>query len=492
MGNNLSQYARDRIYLCKSAGGTDLNLSSCSIKRIPKRILRFKKSLKKLNVGKNLITEFYSQIEKFQLLETLIAESNELKDTCAQLSKLEHLVFLDVSNNMLTVVPNNLKSLTTLNISYNSIQTFGNATISLPSLQELFYSFNKVSIFPTEILEIQTLKRLDISGNRLNYLPDEISHLAPTLEHLNIADNIFTSFPPPISSLTNLRTLNISNNNLGTSLSNQFTTLSRLEVLDFSGCSLSSFDFDLSQLKNLTELYLSRNSIQHLSPTTSISIGELTSTLRILDLSSGAFSILPKQIGWCTNLRRLNISQNQLPKIPGELHLLNPSIDIIILPNPLEYPFCEWIKEGTPTFLKNLKPYMKAYGPNCTVSELEPTLKAMAPNQYIINSFDYSGNARVSGGDEFKVQMLLDGSNSGANGDSSQPSSPDESNGGFPLGRANSMFFRSIECIVKDNKATKPGTYTVYFNSPQTGSYTISITSDNLPIKGSPFTVELV
>ncbi|KAM9970237.1 hypothetical protein ACTFIR_002085 [Dictyostelium discoideum] len=498
MGNNISQKAKDRIFLCKENGGTDLNLSQCNSKRIPKRILRFKKTLKKLNVGKNTIQEFYGQIEKFLYLETLIAESNELKETCPQLSKLEYLTYLDVSNNILSIVPNNLKALITLNISYNSIQSFGNATILLPALQELIYTHNKVSIFPTEILELRTLRVLNLAGNRLNYLPDEISHLAGTLVELNISDNVFTSFPTPIATLINLETLSLSGNNLGT-LSNNFTTLSKLISINFSNCSLTSFDFDLSQLTNLQEIYLSENRIPQFGQLTCTSLCSILNTIRILDLSNGAFTQVPKQIGWCKNLRRLLLGQNQLTKIPGELFLLNPSIDIILIPNPLEYPLGEWIKEGIPTFLRNLKPYMKCYGPNCTISDLGSELKAMAPNQFTINAFDYDNQQRVSGGDEFKVQMLLNGTNNKVD-DGAVPigiGAPDESttiptnSQQQPFPMRSSLFFKSIECIVKDNKQTKPGTYTVFFNSPQTGSYSLNITSDGLPIKGSPFFVEL-
>eukprot|EP01132_Coremiostelium_polycephalum_P006786 gene6786-8420_t len=480
MGNNLSQYARDRIYLCKANKGVDLNLSSCDIKRLPKRIMKFKKTLKKLNVGKNSIQEFYWQIEKFTLLDTLIAESNELKEVCPNLSKLEQLTYLDVSNNMLTVVPNNLKTVIHLNISYNSIQTFGNGGLVLPDLQELNYGFNKVSILPTEILELRNLKKLDISGNRLNYLPDEISNLAGTLELLNISSNVFTSFPPPIATLSNLKTLILANNNLGT-LNSSFTTLLQLEVLDCSGCGLSSFDFDLSQLKRLTELHLMKNNIPEFTKQTAISLGEIRETLRVLDISGGVFTVIPKQVGWLRNLRRLNITQNQITRIPGELSLLNPSIDILIVPNPLDYPFSEWVKEGSPILLNNIKPYMKAYGPNCTVSNLESTLKANAPNQFTINAFDFAGNKRVSGGDEFEVRMLLDGS---------EKMDPE---GGASNTRVRiSAFLKSVDCIVKDNKSASPGTYTVFFNSPQTGSYSVSITNDGLPIKGSPFLLELV
>eukprot|EP01133_Synstelium_polycarpum_P000177 gene177-213_t len=478
MGNNLSQFARDRVYLCRKDGGTDLNLSSCELKQLPRRILKFRKTLIKLNVGKNFLTDFYSQIERLLILETLIADSNELTEVAANLTKLEHLTNLDLSNNLLTVVPNHLKTLTHLNISINSVSTFPVSGLDLPALRELLYSHNKVSIFPTQILELRQLRLLDISGNRLNYLPDEISNLTPTLTSLDLSDNTFTSFPSPIASLVNLRSLKLANNALGT-LTPVFTTLKRLETLDLSGCQLTSFDFDLSNLVALTELSLARNRIAEFSALSACTLGELK-LMRNLDLSAGAFVVVPKQIGWLSNLRRVNLTQNQLTKVPGELSLLNPSIDILLIPNPLEYPFCEWIKEGTPSFLNSIRPHMKAYGPNCTVSNLEKTLKANAPNQFNIQAIDYSGKPRISGGDSFEVRMLLDGSAS--------PSLTGE--GGVP--NHGSSYFKSIDCIVKDNKATSPGLYTVFFNSQQTGSYALNISVDNMPIKGSPFFLELV
>ncbi|EGG13938.1 filamin/ABP280 repeat-containing protein [Cavenderia fasciculata] len=477
MGNSLSQYARDRMYLCKKDGATDLNLSSCEIKKLPRAILKFKKTLTKLNVGKNFLTEFNSQIEKFLLLQTLIADSNELTETIPTLSKLEHLIHLDISNNLLTNVPNHLKHLQHLNISINSINSFPRE-LDLPALQELFYAHNKVSIFPTEILELRNLRTLDLAGNRLNYLPDEISSLAATLQALDLSENQFTSFPPPITTLTALRSLRLAGNQLG-QLTSVFTNLSNLEVIDFSECQLTSFDFDLSKLVALTDLSLARNRISELSSQTAISLGQLK-LMRFLDLSKGTFNSIPKQVGWLSNLRRLNVSENQITKLPGELSLLNPSIDMILIPNPLEYPSCEWIKDGIPLFLQHIKPYMRAYGPNSNVYNLEKTMYAMAPNQFNIRAMDFEGKPRISGMDKFEVRMLLDGASSPSLDAPTRAS------------HHSSTFFRTIDCIVKDNKSTEPGTYTVFFNSPQTGSYVLYITTDDLPIKDSPFFVELV
>ncbi|GAM20705.1 hypothetical protein SAMD00019534_038800, partial [Acytostelium subglobosum LB1] len=480
MGNRLSQLARDRIYLCKRSNDrSDLNLSSCGLNRVPRRIQRFRRTLTKLNVGKNFLSEFNKYIERFYVLETLIADSNELKIIWPGLSQLQYLKHLDVSNNLLTMAPSYLNSLIHLNISYNSIQSFPNG-IQLPVLEELLYSHNRVSLFPTPILELSHLHMLDMSGNQLAYIPDEISQLAGTLRHLDISDNQFTSFPPSVATLIGLRSLRLAGNNLGT-LSPSFTSLVALEILDLHQCSLISFDFDLGNLENLTELSLSENRLLELSITTSNSLG-LLKKMKNLDLSSNQLTTIPKQVGWLTNLRRLNLSQNQLTRVPGELSLLNPSIDIILVPNPLEYPFCEWIKDGMPLFLQSIRPMMKCYGPNCYVSGLEKSLSANAPNQFFIHSIDYAGVPRVSGGDIFDVKMILDGSES-----------PDLSGANTNSSRASTSFYKDIVCIVKDNfKAQKTATYSVFFNSPQTGSYAIHISSDGCPITGSPFSLELV
>jgi hypothetical protein len=78
------------------------------------------------------------------------------------------------------------------------------------------------------------------------------------------------------------------------------------------------------------------------------------------------------------------------------------------------------------------------------------------------------GEMRVSGGDKFFAQL-----------------------------RAHPEGEPTFECIIKDEKSSKPGFYHIFYNVDRPGSYILTIECEEsqvgirFPIAGSPFMIEL-
>lgn len=294
MGSGLSQQTRDRLYTCKKNGGKELTLANCELKKIPSVAWKFKQ-LHRLNVSRNLLQLIPPDIKLLPLLAELDASTNEINEIAPDIGVLDSLTHLDLSNNSITSLPILPKSLKILKLSFNNITSSGE--LDFPVINELYYGHNKITIFPPQILTYQSIRVLDLSGNRLTYVPDEISNLG-TLEALDLSDNQFNAVPVSISLLTNLRTLNIGGNPVG-GMFREILELTKLEFLNANKCRLTTVDMDIGKLVNLTELHLKENNILEFPRSFCNGLEKLTN-LRVLDVSMSALTVLPRQVGYPT------------------------------------------------------------------------------------------------------------------------------------------------------------------------------------------------
>eukprot|EP01111_Echinosteliopsis_oligospora_P018532 TRINITY_DN856_c0_g1_i2.p1 TRINITY_DN856_c0_g1~~TRINITY_DN856_c0_g1_i2.p1 ORF type:complete len:464 (-),score=95.95 TRINITY_DN856_c0_g1_i2:71-1462(-) len=455
MGSNLSQQAKDRIFTSKKSGKQELNLQDCDLLLFPPEIKGFK-GLKKLNISRNTLTFIPPQIKKFPLLTYLDANTNEIASVPVELGILHDLLHLDLSHNLLSSINSLPTNLTLLNISFNLIDKVGNELQQLSSLTELNLKRNKISIFPTQILSLRNLTALNIGGNTLNYLPDEIDQLSK-LEVLDISDNSFSALPANLFKLFNLRQLNLSKNPIG-DIPPEIELLSKLQILQADKCRLTQLNFDITRVPELVELTLSENHLKMLPRNMCLGLEKLVN-LRILDLSNNALEAIPRQVGYILSLRKLILNNNSIRTIPGEFHLLNPSLDLSLSSNPLDYPFSKYLEDGVPVLLDSIDSYMKAYPPNTILVEDVSEVSAGVPAYCIIISYDFLNKPKKYGGDVF---------------DSKAISEED------PTIRA--------DAFVKANKET-PGRYDLFFNIPRPGKYLLHITTEGQHIKGSPFSV---
>jgi Leucine-rich repeat (LRR) protein len=181
------------------------------VKKIPPDMLV--ETLKVFNMSYNLISNIPLQLCQLQHLTELNLSHNCLTNKgIPPLTSLSSLCSLDLSNNLLTSLPDifTCTSLRTLNLSYNRITSIPQDITKLLNLQSALFKSNKIDNLPD--LEGLPLFILDLSSNCLKSLPKSINKLT-SLQMLQLANNQITRIPS-FKRHTNLTHLDVHNNRL--------------------------------------------------------------------------------------------------------------------------------------------------------------------------------------------------------------------------------------------------------------------------------------
>lgn len=176
-----------------------------------------------------------------------------------------------------------LKSLNFLEISNTCLKELPSSISDLTNLSRVVLRGNAFESLPAEICKLGKLKFLDVSQNALTVLPEDLGALTD-LQALNVRCNQLSKMPA-LGTLINLVLLNISNN--------QFQELP---------ASLFS-----KNLIHFTELLANNNQIAELPHEVSN-----LSCLKVLNLGENVITALPGELGACTKLRDLNLKGNKL------------------------------------------------------------------------------------------------------------------------------------------------------------------------------------
>lgn len=287
-----------------------------------------------------------NEIGNLVYLDYLDLAENKISGMPASIGNLTRLEVLDVSGNSgsgsglgpLPTSITNLKALTTFRARGAGIQTVPSTIGSMTALVELDLSRNQFGVIPTSIGNLSNLRilglrsvgassvpsqvgqltkleSLDLSFNEIRSIPNTFGNLS-ALEELDIHANDIAGFPQSILTLTNLRSLLVQYNSLG-SLPSDIGDLRNLEVLRADSSGLTSVPSSLGTISGLLELNLSRNALSSLPN----SFGNLT-MLEEVDLSRNQLNRLP-QLNRLTRLKTLLLEFNRLPTLPSSLSALD-------------------------------------------------------------------------------------------------------------------------------------------------------------------------
>ncbi|XP_008491480.2 toll-like receptor 2 [Calypte anna] len=169
---------------------------------------------------------------------------------------MEELLFLDLSNNRISVLPDLPTSLQHLDISNSDIKVIPPRFKSVSNLTVFNIQNNKITDMHPENFPL-TLTKCDISKNRLNLL--SLTNALEKLEYLNVSGNLITRLEPTsqLSALTNLD----SSHNLISELPDYFgKSLPVLKYFNLSGNKISFLQRG-SLPASLIELDISDNAI---------------------------------------------------------------------------------------------------------------------------------------------------------------------------------------------------------------------------------------
>lgn len=243
--------------------------------------------------------------------------------SCCQLSVLPPALFalrgslrsLDVSNNLLEVLPRQIVELTELReliLSNNSIRSGVNADLlSLVHLQVLRLDGNpKVnqSVGPLLLCRIRNDPSLNLSSVGLSELQPEFVDLCPHLQQISMNDNGLSSDAiGPLVPLAGLQSLWLHNNLLTVFPSSPHWTA--LELLKLSGNKIKVLPALLDP--KLREVWVEHNQLT-VFPVASIGVG-----LRRLWLDNNQISSIVPDANGGQLLQCLSLKNNQLHEIPS-------------------------------------------------------------------------------------------------------------------------------------------------------------------------------
>lgn len=322
------------------------------LKAIPDEIGRLKK-LRVLNLEHNEIAAIPDSMGGCSSLEIFRCSGNMVADIGNGFCDLGSLTDLYLSSNQITALPDSigkLKNVDFMMISENPLKTIPESIGGMDSLQGLIMQNCSLSTLPEGIGDLKLLKNLNLNGNQLTVLPNSFGSLG-TLENLYLKDNQLVELPGSFSGLSSLKNLYLSGNLLTDGVS-ELSDLSSLLVLDIKNNKLTTLGYGvlLQELyadsnnidtvifrdpNSLKKLHLSKNNLSSLNWTVFSSHDDL----EILDLSHNnlteVFSV-NLYSSFLQKLKTVNLSFNNIKKLPDGIHVLNELDDLDLSYNSLD------------------------------------------------------------------------------------------------------------------------------------------------------------
>ncbi|KAM5275796.1 toll-like receptor 3 isoform 1-T4 [Hipposideros larvatus] len=350
----------------------ELRLSNNKIHVLRREDLDFlgNSSLQKLELSSNQIKEFspgcFHAIGKLFHLSLNNAQlgPNLTEKLCLELSNTS-IQSLSLSNiqlygtNNMTFLGLKQTNLTTLDLSYNSINVIGNNSFGwLPHLEYFFLEYNNIDhlfshsfygLFNVRYLNLRSFTKQSISLSSVPKIDDFSFQWLKCLEYLNMDDNKFPDLKSNMftgliklkylslsNSFTNLHTLtnetfvslahspllilNLTKNKISKIESGAFSCFGHLKILDLG---LNEIGQELTGeewrgLENITEIYLSYNKYLQLT-SNSFALVPSLQQLMLRRVALKNVDISPSPFHPLRNLTILDLSNNNIANINDEL-----------------------------------------------------------------------------------------------------------------------------------------------------------------------------
>lgn len=328
-----------------------------------------------INTARSKITIFPSLlIEHFPNLVIANLARTQMKSFPRQIRTCNHLVNVNLRNNMLTNIPSGifinclvlrtlsfggiirhidensfvgLTSLRTLDLVLCNITTIHqNAFSTLNSLEVLYLDVNQIGdLHPDLFLHNSRLWLLGATHNLLSTIPEGMFrnnfalrtiilennflkstsafHNLPALRQLSLESNLFEDISP-LESLPLLEFLSFRNNPIRNIRAGSFSSVPSLQILNLNNLLITSIqDQTFQNLNNLTSLMLAANQISEVGPNTFTGLTSLTSlTLShnmLEELNAPSFATM-------RSLSHFDAEHNRIKRIDRELFNVLPML----------------------------------------------------------------------------------------------------------------------------------------------------------------------
>ncbi len=236
-----------------------LDLSSCSLTALPKKLHKNKK-LKELLLNENSVDLSKTKIKTHDQITKIELQRNGLKEipsSIARFPNVKTLVFNGNEINRISPDVGKLVKLEQLSFYKNNLTTLPEAIYTLPNLKEIDLYYNQLERLDDRIGTLKNLQVLYLSNNRLVSIPESIGSLT-NLEELYLSNNRISELPNSLANLDKLKVLRVNNNYLGQAPYN-LPKLSSLENLDISSNQISELPDGISDLPYLKLLVIQNN-----------------------------------------------------------------------------------------------------------------------------------------------------------------------------------------------------------------------------------------
>ncbi|XP_035694044.1 malignant fibrous histiocytoma-amplified sequence 1 homolog [Branchiostoma floridae] len=396
-----------------------LDLSHNNLTTLPTRPIRSLPCLKSLNVSHNKIAVIGDVVKKLQALQNFDVSYNDVGQVPYEILEMESLeIFscshnkierwlgppneerqantspvtsLNMSNNLLTEVPQHVKELKNLlmvNFAHNKIGANIPDKIVSQQISELFYLpsvstlrlgnnniktlppldttrlsqnivlidliNNEIGEVPAALLSMPTLRALYLGSNKITRLPADLdlNKLSPTLYDIDLSNNEVDDLPLVLCFLPSLKKLSLKQNKI-TSLSENMKSCKSLSFLDMSHNMLKEIPSHVFGLPELKVIDVSNNQITTVSSLRK----EESSVIEEFTLAENGLSQFPEVLIQMKKLKKVDLRRNKIKEIPESTMGMAKDVKLQVQDNPIVDPplqVCQAGLEAIQAFYEDL------------------------------------------------------------------------------------------------------------------------------------------
>ncbi|XP_049559153.1 leucine-rich repeat-containing protein 40 [Orcinus orca] len=333
------------------------------------------KLLKELHVGENQIEMLGAEhLKHLNSILVLDLRDNKLKSVPDEITLLQSLERLDLSNNDISSLPCSLGELHLkfLALEGNPLRTIRREIINKGTQEILKYLRSKIKddgpsqsdsvtetamTLPSEsrvnVHAIITLKILDYSDKQTTLIPDEVFDAVKSniITSVNFSKNQLCEIPKRIVELKEMVSdVNLSFNKLSF-ISLELCMLQKLTFIDLRNNFLNSLPEEMESLIRLQTINLSFNRFKILPEV----LYRIPTLETILISNNQVGSVDPQKMKTMENLITLDLQNNDLLQIPPELGNCVNLRTLLLDGNPFRVPRAAILMKGTAAILEYLR-----------------------------------------------------------------------------------------------------------------------------------------